>query len=219
MNTRTMRTVLTAVGSAVLILSGQGAGAQQPDLTLGELNLLRGPDAGGDWYGYQSKYRHFLINDVSDDGLYRFYFQHADFLRAFAINADILEYGGRTRIGLFCCDQGDGSAYFAYLLDVDGTVSGWEVNPGAGSLNLVQDLGGGHILDDGTGMEMVETANGMEIVVNGDVASNWASGGLKPGQSGLIVWGTGIFALDAFDIYVLPDTPPEPEPGGSTLFR
>ncbi len=231
MTARLMRRATTALaaltGTAILALSGQEARAQQPDLTIGEMELLRGPDSGGDWYGYRASNRHFLINDVSDEGLYRYYFRHADFLRAFTINADILEFGGRTRIGVFCCDQGDGSAYFAYLLDADGSVSGWEVDPQGGQLNIAQELGDGHIVADGTWFEMTETPNGMEIAINGNTFSSWSSPDLRMGQAGLIVWGTGIFAVDTFDIYVLPDdqpdlpqeVPPEPEPGGSTLFR
>ena len=198
---------------------GAGALAQVPEVTLKDLDLLHGLSDSGRWYGFGASSRYFLVNADSDTAIYSYFFGPTTTPRRVTADVEVLGRTDTSSIGLYCCEQEDGSKFLALLVEPDGSIALWQVDPTAGESNTIESY---DILDDPmhAALSITEVANGMEMSVNGQSLGTYTSGNIRAGNVGLYVWGQGAYAINNFAIYYADSQPPqEEEPSGfNTLF-
>lgn len=210
---------LALAGLCVTAPLGATATAQTSEVTLKDLDLLHGLSESGRWYGFGGSGRYFLINADSDTSIYSYFFGPNNTRRTVTADVEILGRTETSSIGLYCCEQEDDSKFLALLLEPDGTIALWEVDPAHGESTTIENYGNAPGDPKQATLSITETADGMVMSVNGSALGTYGDRAIRAGNVGLYIWGQGAFAINSFALgYNLDQPPQEDSSPGFSLF-
>ncbi|MEZ5669269.1 MAG: hypothetical protein R3F55_17895 [Alphaproteobacteria bacterium] len=187
------------MASALAVAAALPAQAIEPVFTFADLNTLTGLD--GDWYGYRSADRFIISNAVSDTAIYYIAFNDLDAQLSLTVDAELIASDPTSAVGLFCCRQEEAGPYLVVMLEPGGNIGVWKIDTRTGDASSVMSVGGATADPSRAEITMIETADGMDILIDGTSVGSYGDGDLRAGKSGLFFWGTGVMAVNDFNLY------------------